>query len=156
MAYLANLVAKSNYLIALSNIIANLPKDILLPELPSLLPLLLQSLSLTSPVLRANVMNTLYVMVIESPELVSSQTDTLISILLNQVNSTPSNPPNVRTAALRCVSILPKHLSFETIDSHKTQVIRHLGTILDDPRRQIRKEAVDCRHVWYSSRGKPW
>lgn len=146
--------AKSNYLIALANIIANVPKEILLPELPSLLPLLLQSLNLPSPVLRANAVNTLYVLIMESPEIVKSQVETMIPTLLKQVNLTPSNPASVRIASLRCLAILPQHLPFEAIDPHKKEVIRYLGTILDDPKRQVRKEAVDCRHAWYSSSGK--
>lgn len=148
------IAAKSNYLIALSNIIANVPKEILLPELPSLLPLLLQSISLPSPILRTHAINTLYVLIMESPEVVQLHVGTMIPTLLKQINLTPSNPISVRIASLRCLAILPTHLSFDTIDPHKKDVIRHIGTILDDPKRQVRKEAVDCRHAWYSSSGK--
>src|SRR5436190_23211141 len=81
----SDIAARSNYLIALSNILANIPKEILLSELPSLLPLLLQSLNLPSPVLRANALNTLYVMVMESPEIMSSHLDSMIPSLLNQI-----------------------------------------------------------------------
>jgi DNA repair/transcription protein MET18/MMS19 len=152
--FVTDLVGKSNYLIALSNVIANIPKDILLPELPSLLPLLLQSLSLPSATLRANAINTIYVMTVESPEIIATHIEQLIPILLEQVTLTRSNPPAVRIAALRCLSILPNHISFEFIDSWKQRVIRHLALVLDDPKRQVRKEAVDCRHAWYSSTGK--
>ena len=145
---------RSNYLIAISNIVANFPKEILLPELSSLLPLLLQSLGLKSPVLRANAINTLYVMVIESPEIVSSQLEEMIPALLRQMEYTPSNPPSVRTASLRCLAILPTHLPFESVDRFKKEVVRQLGQRLDDPKRAVRKEVVDCRHAWYSSSGK--
>ena len=149
-----SLVTRSNYLVALSNIISNIPKEILLPELPSLLPLLLQSLNLPSPVLRANAINTLYVMVIESPEIISSHMETMIPILTNQITLSPANPPKVRIAALRCLAILPTHLNFTAIESFQKIVIRAIGGVLDDPKRVIRKEAVDCRHAWYTSSGK--
>lgn len=145
---------RSNYLIALSNIIANIPKEILLSELPSLLPLLLQSLNLKSPVLRANAINTLYVMVMESPEIISSQVETMIPALLTQIEKSSSNPPNVRISSLRCLAILPTHLPFDSVDPFQKQVVRKLGTVLDDPKRQVRKEVVDCRHAWYTSSGK--
>ena len=145
---------RSNYLIALSNIISNIPKEILLPELPPLLPLLLQSLNLPSPVLRANAINTLYVMVIESPEIISKHMETMIPILTNQIALSPANPPKVRIAALRCLAILPTHLNFTAIDGFQKMVIRAIGGVLDDPKRIIRKEAVDCRHAWYTSSGK--
>jgi DNA repair/transcription protein MET18/MMS19 len=145
---------QSNHLIALSNIIANVPKEILLPELPSLLPLLLESLNLPSPVLRSNAINTLYVMVMESPEIMATHVESLISGLLNQIAMSPSNPANLRMASLRCLAILPTQLSFGSIDPFQKQVIRQLGMILDDPKRAVRKEAVDCRHAWYSLSGK--
>jgi DNA repair/transcription protein MET18/MMS19 len=145
---------RSNYLIALSNIIANVPKEILIPELPSLLPLLLESLNLPSPVLRANAINTLYVMVMESPEVVSSHMDTMIPALLQQIQANPSNPPKVRISSLRCLAILPTHIAFEFIEPYRKKVIRQLGMVLDDPKRAVRKEAVDCRHIWYTSSGK--
>jgi DNA repair/transcription protein MET18/MMS19 len=147
-------VVRSNFLIALSNIIANIPKEILLPELSSLLPLLLDSLELSSPALRANAINTLYVMVMESPEIMSSHLDSMIPALLRQIELSPSNTSNVRVSSLRCLAILPTHLAFESIDPFGKQVIRQIGTILDDPKRALRKEAVDCRHAWYSSSGK--
>lgn len=133
--------------------IGNIPKEILLPELPSLLPLLLQSLSLPSPVLRANAINTLYVMIMESPEIVASQLGKMIPVLLAQIQFSPSNPSTVRIASLRCLAIIPTHLSFEAIDSFRKQVIRSLGTVLDDPKRVVRKEGVDCRHAWYTASG---
>jgi DNA repair/transcription protein MET18/MMS19 len=145
---------RSNYLIALSNIIGTIPKEILLPELPSLLPLLLQSLNLPSPTLRGNAVDTLYVMVMESPEIISSHLDTMIPNLLKLIDYSSSNPSTVRISSLRCLAILPTHLAFDKIDSFKKVVIRRLGTILDDPKRVIRKEAVDCRHAWYSTSGQ--
>ena len=151
---LLSLAVQSNSLIALSNIIANIPKEILLPALPSLLPLLLRSLKLPSPVLRANAINTLYVMVMESPEIMSSHLDSMIPNLLSQIELSPSNPSNVRMTSLRCLATLPIQLSFEFISPFKKQVIRQVGLILDDPKRAVRKEAVDCRHAWYSSSGK--
>jgi DNA repair/transcription protein MET18/MMS19 len=145
---------RSNYLIALSHIIANIPKELLLPELPSLLPLLLQSLSLPSPTLRANAINTLYVMVMESPEIMSENLETLIPVLLTQIPLSAANPPSVRIASLRCLTILPSQLSLTAIEPFKGTVIRAVGRVLDDPKRGVRKEAVDCRHAWYTSSGK--
>jgi len=154
LASFLTIATRSNYLIALSNIISNVPKEILLPELPTLLPLLLQSLNLPSPVLRADALNTLYVMVIESPEIISPHLETMIPILTSQITISPSNPPKVRIAALRCLAILPSHLNFTAVDPFQKMVIRAIGGVLDDPKRVVRKEAVDCRHAWYTSGGK--
>ena len=149
-----DLVVRSHSLIALCHIIANVPKEILLPELPSLVPLMLQSLSLSSAVLRANTINTLYVMTMESPEIVAPYAEKMIPILLKQIEVTQSNPVSVRIASLRCMAIIPTHLTFSTIEPLQKTVIRGLAKALDDPKRTVRKEAVDCRHAWYTSCGK--
>jgi len=93
-------------------------------------------------------------MVMESPEIMSSHLDSMIPSLLNQIQLSQSNPPNLRMASLRCLAILPTQLSFDSIDPFRKQVIRQVGLILDDPKRAVRKEGVDCRHAWYSSSGK--
>ena len=93
-------------------------------------------------------------MVMESPEIISTQIESMIPALLTQIEKSPSNTPNVRISSLRCLAILPTHLPFESIDPFQKRVVRALGAVLDDPKRQVRKEAVDCRHAWYTSSGK--
>jgi DNA repair/transcription protein MET18/MMS19 len=93
-------------------------------------------------------------MVMESHETISTVLDALISTLLTQIPLSPENTPPVRIASLRCLAILPTQLSLEAIDPFKKLVIRRVGEVLDDPKRNVRKEAVDCRHAWYSSSDK--
>ena len=93
-------------------------------------------------------------MVMESPEIIATHIETMIAALLTQIEKSPSNPPNVRISSLRCLAILPTHLPFDSIDPFQKQVVRCLGAVLDDPKRQVRKEAVDSRHAWYTSSGK--
>jgi len=93
-------------------------------------------------------------MVMESPEIMSENLEAIISVLLAQIPPLPANPPPVRIASLRCLAILPAQLSFSAVEPFKKMVIRKVGEVLDDPKRNVRKEAVDCRHAWYSSSGK--
>jgi len=93
-------------------------------------------------------------MVMESPEVMSENIDAIISVLLIQIPRSPANPPPVRTASLRCLAILPVHFSFSAVEPFKKMVVRKVGEVLDDPKRSVRREAVDCRHAWYSSSGK--
>lgn len=49
--------------------------------------------------------------------------------------------------ALRCLGILPQVVRYDILHPYKTQVIRVLGDCLDDPKRDVRKEAVDARSI---------
>jgi len=93
-------------------------------------------------------------MVMESPEIMSENVQAIISVLLAQIPLSPANPPPIRIASLRCLAILPAHFTFSAVEPFKKMVIRKVGEVLDDPKRSVRKEAVSCRHAWYSSSGK--
>lgn len=54
----------------------------------------------------------------------------------------------MRRAALRCLGIFPRALRGEVILPFKRLVVRGLSEALDDPKRWVRKEAVDCRMRW--------
>ena len=51
----------------------------------------------------------------------------------------------LKIAALKYLGSLPKMISNDILHPHKASVIRELGKSLDDPRRPVRKEAVDAR-----------
>jgi DNA repair/transcription protein MET18/MMS19 len=55
----------------------------------------------------------------------------------------------VRQSALRCLRLLPGTIKNETLLPFRRQVIRSLTSSLDDPKRHVRKEAVDCRARWH-------
>ena len=53
----------------------------------------------------------------------------------------------VRIAALRYLGVLPSIVRYNILHPQKSYVIRELGKVLDDPKRAVRKEAVDARFV---------
>jgi DNA repair/transcription protein MET18/MMS19 len=53
-----------------------------------------------------------------------------------------------RIAALRCLGGFPDVVRFESLQNVKAAVIRDLALALDDPKRMVRKEAVDSRAKW--------
>lgn len=60
-----------------------------------------------------------------------------------------STNPKARSAALRCLSAVPPIIRFEVLSKMKAPVLRELGLVLDDPVREVRREGVECRAVWY-------
>ncbi|KAI8971461.1 Dos2-interacting transcription regulator of RNA-Pol-II-domain-containing protein [Mycotypha africana] len=141
---------KPNYLIALSYLLQNVPKQILLNELPPLVPLLMQSLTLRDSDLKVSTLETLSLAVSEAADIVAPQIRVILPALVGLLQDTKENPLRVRIAALKCLAQFPNYISKDALSSHVNYVIRQLKTSLDDKKRLVRKEAVDCRFNWYN------
>lgn len=179
---------KENYLIALSGVLGTVSSDIVMPELPTLLPLLLQSLEISDANhnVKLATLQTLEVVISRNPEALieSGHIPALVKRLLAvatplkqtskqigtkavtknttdedvamtdappQTQPKPSSSPKTRQQALRCLSLLPKHIKDKTphpLLTLKKEVLGGLARSLDDSRRDVRKEAVDARATW--------
>ena len=89
----ADLTVKSNYLIALSGILHYISTDILMPEIETLLPLLLQSLDLDDQVVKAATIETLTTVSQESPSAVEGHISSLVGRLLKAAADPKANLP---------------------------------------------------------------
>lgn len=192
----SNAHIKPAYLTALSGILTSIPPSLVLPELPSLLPLLLQSLDLSTdastslPVKQAT-LHTFSVLIRDNggasiidatghiPELVKRLLRTA-SLATAKKEGVPT-AGKLREMALRCLYLLATSSSsagstggVDDVDVAlsaalnrptgskttsttagvspllpvKNMVLRELLTILDDPKRDVRKAAVDARAAW--------
>ena len=173
---------KENYLTALSGILGTVPKDVVMPELPTLLPLLLQSLDLFDATVKLATLQTLLVVVQENcgALLESGHVDALVKRLLKvatsaarrvqvpsriddmdvKASSVPPDTPATRRSATHLLVRLPSAVSqalaagtagastANPLLTLKQEVLRSLTLVLDDPRRDVRKEAVDARSAW--------
>lgn len=54
----------------------------------------------------------------------------------------------VRLNALRCLKGFPGKVKESTLLPFKQAVTRGMMTVLDDPKRDVRKEGVECRAAW--------
>nr|XP_019580362.1 PREDICTED: MMS19 nucleotide excision repair protein homolog isoform X1 [Rhinolophus sinicus] len=136
---------KPNYLKALSHVLNSLPKHVVLPELPTLLSLLLEALSSPDCVVQLSTLRCLQPLLLEAPQVMSLHIDTLVTKFLN-LSSSPSMA--VRIAALQCMHALTR-LPTPVLLPYKPQVIRALAKPLDDKKRLVRKEAVSARGEWF-------
>uniref|UniRef100_A0A2K6ETP3 MMS19 nucleotide excision repair protein n=1 Tax=Propithecus coquereli TaxID=379532 RepID=A0A2K6ETP3_PROCO len=136
---------KPNYLKGLSHVLNRLPKPVLLPELPTLLSLLLEALSCPDCIVQLSTLSCLQPLLLEAPQVMSLHVDTLVTKFLN-LSSSPSMA--VRIAALQCMHALTR-LPTPVLLPYKPQVIRALAKPLDDKKRLVRKEAVSARGEWF-------
>lgn len=120
-----------------------------------LLPLMLQSLELPDARMRTNLIQSL-TGIMESADsssdaAIHGHAKTLATTLLRLATSTqdPSVDQRCRNAALRCLAIFPDVVRYDVLQSVKSMVIRELAKALDDPKRSVRRQAVDTRARWY-------
>jgi len=136
---------KPNILLALSSILRSVPSPIITPALPSLLPLLLQSVELPDASIKLATIDTLQITVSESADVLQEHVSSVISRLL-----TAGGSPAVRIKALRCLKAFPGAMRNELLLPYRRKVLRELVKALDDKKRDVRKEAVDCRVKWWA------
>ncbi|KAF2731286.1 ARM repeat-containing protein [Polyplosphaeria fusca] len=154
---------KPNCLIALSGILKWMPFDIVVEEVERLVPLLLQSLDLSGEdLVKEAAIDLLLSVLREKPKVIEEYIGSLISRLLNNSTTTatrrtvgssnltaaPLPPPKVRTAALKCLTLVPDKLRHETVLPYRRQVTKRLTFALDDRKREVRGQAVKCRRAW--------
>ncbi|PTU23936.1 hypothetical protein P175DRAFT_0497052 [Aspergillus ochraceoroseus IBT 24754] len=170
---------KPAHLTALSGILSTISPTLVMPELPTLLPLLLQSLDLQtedSNAVRAATLETLAVIIRENGVSVIEEcghVESLVTRLLKTAEHKPSskgysagaappvvNAPRLRVDALKCLFLLAQPPNAENAPAIakagklspllpiKNQVLRSLQAVLDDPKRDVRKMAVDARGAW--------
>ena len=89
----AEALLKPNYLIALSGILKNTPTEVIMPDIETLLPLLLQSLDLQDSAVQAATIENLIVVSQESPGAVEGHVSSLVSRLLKAAAETKGNVP---------------------------------------------------------------
>ena len=139
---------KPNFLIALSGILKFIPTEIILPDIDTLLPLLLQSLDLEDLNVKAATIQSLATISQESPKAVEGYIGSLVTRLLKSANSGLTDSTSVRHNALQCLRLFPGKVKDSNLLPYRNAVTRGLMKVLDDPKRHIRKAAVECRAAW--------
>ncbi|EAL63339.2 hypothetical protein DDB_G0288217 [Dictyostelium discoideum AX4] len=141
----------SHYLIAISNLLKHVPKEILLAELNEILPIVMQSLKSSDNndqvQLLDSSLQTLTMLINETPSSFISYLDSLIPSLIKI--STKSTKYNLKRSALEILTLLSKSIPFVNLFPYKTQVVTDIIPCLDDKKRIVRREAQKCRNSWY-------
>lgn len=57
----------------------------------------------------------------------------------------------LRMASLRCLAKVPSCINSSILSPWRQQTLKSLELCLNDPKRLVRREAVDCRNRWYGN-----
>ncbi|KAK7204635.1 Dos2-interacting transcription regulator of RNA-Pol-II-domain-containing protein [Myxozyma melibiosi] len=142
--------SKRHYLVALSTILQHMPGKIVLPQLQTFLPLLLQSLSVDDAQVKLASIDTISATMADASATMTEHLSTIIPRLLQATVPKPSNPANVRAAALSALASFTKTIAADSLRPFRAEIIRKLLPVLDDARRDVRKAAVDCRQAYFA------
>ncbi|GAA5932916.1 hypothetical protein JCM3775_005263 [Rhodotorula graminis] len=142
------------YLAALSSLLQHLPKQLALTQLPKLVPLLITSLDLPDAALRANVLDALSTLVAEVPAELDNAISGIVAKVLRGLSGETATAQgraavHLRLSSLAFLSVLPAHIPYLSLHGQKATVLKELGRAIDDPRRDVRRAAVDARSRWF-------
>jgi len=121
-----------------------------------LMPLLILGLEIPDIEVRASVIDTLFTVAKDdSPQRTAlvEHAPSLVTTLLQNVPPGHMSSTKLRIAALRCLGVLPNAVRYDVLHPLKANVLHQLGNALDDPKREVRRMAVDSRAVWFAYSG---
>jgi DNA repair/transcription protein MET18/MMS19 len=114
--------------------------------------MLVHSLSFPDSELRSSTIDTLQIITKDAPGIMTEYLSTLTPLLISLTSPDDSlNTMKVRMAALKCLGAQPKTLPFAALRPYKAKVLKELEKPLDDRKRLVRREAVECRSQWFTS-----
>jgi len=149
---------QSLYLATLAAVIVHIPQGVYAQVLPSILPLLFRCLQLPDANLRANVAEVFAAIAADEALTAATLTEhapTLVKVLLANVAPATGEPTSVRLriASVKSLGAIPSTVRYDIMHPLKPGVIAQLGKAVDDPKRSVRKEAVESRANWYQYHG---
>jgi len=137
------ITGQGNYLSAMVLLIPHLPRQILLPSLPSLLPLVIKAL--TSPATSHSALACLADITTSNPSMVSSH---LVEVVHHCLDICKDSPLKSRILALTILASCTKVEGPTTVQL-APKVTKDLAIPLRDRKRVVRVEAARTRNMWF-------
>ncbi|XP_018400128.1 PREDICTED: MMS19 nucleotide excision repair protein homolog [Cyphomyrmex costatus] len=136
---------RQSYLIALVNLLEQIPEELLFLHLTELVPLLIESLSLSNEHLVLWALKSFKLLLDTKHDVFS---DKLQCVIPRLMQLSLHRIMGIRIAVLEC---LAHYANYPTIliNPYKQTVLDKLGVIIDDRKRLVRKAAVNARTRWY-------
>ncbi|KAG2213941.1 hypothetical protein INT47_001210 [Mucor saturninus] len=139
---------KLNYLIAVAYLLKNVPKSILIDELPPLVPLLIRSSSFPDTVLKLSTLDLFEFALGQATDVMTEHISTLLPAFIALIGPNEKSM-HVRIAALKCIDLVCRNMSRDLVLPHVKDTLKSISISLDDKKRLVRKQAVECRESWF-------
>ncbi|KLO19073.1 ARM repeat-containing protein [Schizopora paradoxa] len=147
-------------LVAMSFLISSLPKSVYVSEMTKLMTHLIRGLDLPDAQIRASIFDTLSTVAetasAEQSDIqgvIAEHAHTLTTVALQNALPKDVTSVSLRVSALKLLGGLPQAVRYDILHPQKPFVLRELGRALDDPKRSVRKEAINARGAWFLYKG---
>jgi len=137
----------TNSLLVLSALLKYTPQTVVAPKFNTILGMLMSSLNSQIPILQETAVQSIHASLPSSAETLEPQLYVLVPRLL-EIATTSSSTATARLVSLETVISLKTALSAE-MENFKDMVITTLVPALGDPKRNVRKQAVKCRQLFF-------
>lgn len=139
---------KSRYLISLSHILKDTPVVVKTTFTQELFPLLINALDAETQDVKISSIQTINDTFVTQPEMLLSHVDTLIEKCLLLATDC-SNSEKLRILSLKTLLLFAEIVPINILQPHKEAIIARIVPALDDPKRSVRKWAVDTRQYYF-------
>ncbi|KAL9549495.1 hypothetical protein MBANPS3_005181 [Mucor bainieri] len=139
---------KLNFLIAIAYLLKNVPRSILIDELPPLVPLLIESMSFPDIVLKLSTLDLFQFSLQEATDIMAKHIITLLPALTS-LTGPAERSMKVRISALKCIDLISTKISRDIVLPYVKDTLKAIAIPLDDKKRLVRRQAVECRESWY-------
>ncbi|KAL7335341.1 hypothetical protein PS15p_200831 [Mucor circinelloides] len=139
---------KLNFLIAIAYLLKNVPRSILVDELPPLVPLLIESMSFPDIVLKLSTLDLFQFSLQEATDIMAKHIITLLPAFTSLIGPAEKSM-KVRISALKCIQLISTNISRDVVLPYVKDTLKAIAIPLDDKKRLVRKQAVECRESWY-------
>ncbi|KAK4518028.1 Sorting nexin, cytoplasm-to-vacuole targeting pathway/endosomal sorting [Mucor velutinosus] len=139
---------KLNFLIAIAYLLKNVPRSILIDELPPLVPLLIESMSFPDTVLKLSTLDLFQFSLQEATDIMAKHILTLLPAFTSLIGPAEKSM-KVRISALKCIGLISTNISRDVVLPYVKDTLKAIAVPLDDKKRLVRRQAVECRESWY-------
>lgn len=135
------------FLLAAARLIEFVPRAVLLQDAASILPFLTQALQDPGLDVKTSALASLSVLIDDNVQASEPLLSTIIPLLLELTAYRPGLLARNRARAIDTLMTFT-NLPYNKIHAYRAEVSKTLANALDDPKRAVRKRAVDCRNRW--------
>ncbi|CEP08803.1 hypothetical protein [Parasitella parasitica] len=125
---------KLNFLIAIAYLLKNVPRSILIDELPPLVPLLIESLVFPDTALKLSTLDLFQFSLQEATDIMAKHIITLLPALISLIGPAEKSM-DVRISALKCIDLISTKIPRDIVLPYVKETLKAIAIPLDDKKR---------------------
>ncbi|KAI7904266.1 Dos2-interacting transcription regulator of RNA-Pol-II-domain-containing protein [Cokeromyces recurvatus] len=140
---------KMNYLVAIAYLFKNTPRSVFIDQLSLVIPLLIESLSIPEDTkLKLSTLDLFQFALNKATDKMGTYLISLLPALTSLIYPERSSI-KVRISALQCIKCIAEKMPRDIVLPYVKDTLKVIAAALDDKKRLVRLQAVECRESWY-------